>query len=382
MKHTLSKTVLASSILCMALSSCQNYQRRTTYNNGHAVPNTVVLEKEFQVNPVQVKTVSPVIEMAPTITASTSFETTPHVHIEEVELAIPEVPAVPEIAVVVPAEPVEVLVPKEPMAVIPAVKPFEDTKPVFQKKKALTYKVKSGDNLSRIAYNHRISTQALIAANNLNPKKYLQIGQKLQIPGGKLRSRKELARLRKKKTKKTPYKVNFSSTKKKSAPKGIPANGIYTVKRGDNLWVVARRHNLHVAEIKAWNSLQSSSLKIGQKLKLTGSAQVAERVVAVVPKETEKIIDTTSVESDNTGTGQDTTDNKEVVSSNDATVVEVDPKKPEVEILPIDVLEGDTLESLANDYGSTVSLIKKYNPKIKSNEDIKEGDTLNIPTTN
>jgi membrane-bound lytic murein transglycosylase D len=46
-----------------------------------------------------------------------------------------------------------------------------------------TYTVVSNDSLSKIAAKHKIKTAALVAANNLDPKKPLQIGQKLVIPG-------------------------------------------------------------------------------------------------------------------------------------------------------------------------------------------------------
>ena len=59
-----------------------------------------------------------------------------------------------------------------------------------------------------------------------------------------------------------PAKPN--TIKKKSNNRWIT----YKVRSGDNLWTIARRHDLHVKDIKKWNSLSSNSLKPGQKLKL------------------------------------------------------------------------------------------------------------------
>ena len=42
----------------------------------------------------------------------------------------------------------------------------------------------------------------------------------------------------------------------------------YRVRSGDNLWTIARRNNIHVKDIKRWNSLKSNKLKPGQKLRL------------------------------------------------------------------------------------------------------------------
>ncbi|HPM75724.1 MAG TPA: penicillin-insensitive murein endopeptidase [bacterium] len=42
----------------------------------------------------------------------------------------------------------------------------------------------------------------------------------------------------------------------------------YTVRSGDNLWSIARRHGVHVKDIKRWNGLRSERLKPGQRLTL------------------------------------------------------------------------------------------------------------------
>lgn len=52
--------------------------------------------------------------------------------------------------------------------------------------------------------------------------------------------------------------------KKKSAYKRVR----YKVKPGDNLWSIARRHGVHVKDIKRWNGLKSDKLKPGQRLTL------------------------------------------------------------------------------------------------------------------
>lgn len=51
-----------------------------------------------------------------------------------------------------------------------------------KKKEAIAYQVKKGDSLSSIAARHNISVAALLRANRIDPKKPLQIGQRLAIP--------------------------------------------------------------------------------------------------------------------------------------------------------------------------------------------------------
>lgn len=55
----------------------------------------------------------------------------------------------------------------------------------------------------------------------------------------------------------------------------------YEVKQGDSLWKIARAHDMHVADIKADNGLESDSLQPGQQLKLVVTEPYVN-VVAVV----------------------------------------------------------------------------------------------------
>ncbi|MBR1564781.1 MAG: transglycosylase SLT domain-containing protein [Paludibacteraceae bacterium] len=51
---------------------------------------------------------------------------------------------------------------------------------------------------------------------------------------------------------------------------GLPATGAYTytVKKGDTLGAIAKKHKTTVAKIKKWNHLKSDMISIGQKLKM------------------------------------------------------------------------------------------------------------------
>ena len=73
---------------------------------------------------------------------------------------------------------------------------------------------------------------------------------------------------------------------------------IYTVKEGDNLWLIARRHDMYVDEIMRANQLESEALQPGDELILVRSqpyinvvAQVEGEKVETIPFETKTEID-------------------------------------------------------------------------------------------
>ena len=107
--------------------------------------------------------------------------------------------------------------------------------------KTESYKVQSGDTLSSIAIQSKMTLGELAELNKLNPSKGLLAGQVIKIPEG-------------------------SST---------PDS--YSVQSGDSLTSVANKYNLQVSQIAELNGLRDNSgLVVGQKLKLTGQAPVKE----------------------------------------------------------------------------------------------------------
>lgn len=97
-----------------------------------------------------------------------------------------------------------------------------------------TYTVKKGDTLSQIAYDNKITTSELKKANNLTSD-LLKIGQVLIIPS------------------KSTGEIN------------------YIVQKGDNLYTIANKYDTTVSDIKKLNNLSTNTLQIGQVLKIPGS---------------------------------------------------------------------------------------------------------------
>ena len=106
------------------------------------------------------------------------------------------------------------------------------------------YTVKSGDSLWSIARRHNMSTTQLASLNRLSKQKPLQIGQTLTVSH-------------------TPSSQNSTSA---TAPSQAQQKLKYTVRAGDSLYKIALRHGVSQSQLKKWNRLQGSMIKPGQTL--------------------------------------------------------------------------------------------------------------------
>jgi LysM repeat protein len=130
------------------------------------------------------------------------------------------------------------------------------------------YVVVKGDSLWKIAKKNGVTVKAIEAANpGVNPSK-LKVGQKLSIPGA---------------TGAAPATTGMTG----SAPAG--GAEIYVVKSGDTLTRIAKRYGITARAIQSENSLSTTRITVGQKLKIpakTESAPAAAPVPAAVPPAT------------------------------------------------------------------------------------------------
>lgn len=119
-------------------------------------------------------------------------------------------------------------------------------------KSGTTYVVKKGDTLSAIAKKYNTTTKKLIAWNSLKTTTIF-IGQKLYV------------------SEKKATATITTTVKKKTT--------VHTVKKGDTLTKVSKKYNVTIPNLKKWNGLSSTTIKVGQKLKLTAKAKATVKVV-------------------------------------------------------------------------------------------------------
>jgi membrane-bound lytic murein transglycosylase D len=108
------------------------------------------------------------------------------------------------------------------------------------------YKIRSGDSWWRISRRSGVPVSVLKRVNK-HGSNMLRPGQWVMIPSG-------------------------GSTRMVAGPgdDAGPMTGAYTVRRGDSLWDIARRHGTTVSAIKRANAMHSSMLRPGQRLKVPG----------------------------------------------------------------------------------------------------------------
>ncbi len=119
-----------------------------------------------------------------------------------------------------------------------------------------TYSVQKGDNLYSISKRFNVSVEDIMEANNL-PSIALQINQKLTIPSKNTVSR--------------PNNSNQSPETAKGSKINIPEYHI--VAKGDTLRKISQQYNVGLSELSNINNVDSTQLKIGQRILLKKIAQ-------------------------------------------------------------------------------------------------------------
>ncbi len=117
------------------------------------------------------------------------------------------------------------------------------------------HRIRSGETLGGIAHKYRTTPTVLKQANRLRGN-LIRAGHNLLIPVARksLRSYRQSADRRRQRSIKSPA----SGSRK-----------IYQVKKGDSLWSIARRKNLRISQISAWNGLnRGDPIRPGQRLTL------------------------------------------------------------------------------------------------------------------
>lgn len=171
---------------------------------------------------------------------------------------------------------------------------------------------------------------------------------------------------------------------------------IYTIKKGDSLYEIAKKYNTSVDAIKRYNNLTTNNLSIGQKIRIP--CNIEDNDDTVMPKyisytvkagdnlyNIAKKYNTTvdKIKRDNNLQSNNLTIGKILLiedTSDQSTIEECFGEEYEAPSSNITytVQKGDNLYSIANKYNTTVNEIKSLNNLTSNNLSI--GQQLRIPT--
>lgn len=123
----------------------------------------------------------------------------------------------------------------------------------FDSDSKVSYRVKSGDYLGKIARKYGVRVSQIKQWNGLRSNN-LRIGQRLTIYP------------------RTPAAVNSALNSDNSKPTSSQSSNTYTVKTGDSLWSISQKFpGVSVQNIRDWNDISGNNLKPGMKLKISKS---------------------------------------------------------------------------------------------------------------
>ena len=124
--------------------------------------------------------------------------------------------------------------------------------------------VKRGETIATIARKLKVNRVDLAEANYLRSTAKLQAGQKLIIP--RMPSAALLARASAGELEKTAETIVADVLSETTPVASDAAPRIYRVRAGDTLYEIAKRTGTTVNQLKSWNNLRGSTLKIGTRL--------------------------------------------------------------------------------------------------------------------
>ena len=157
-------------------------------------------------------------------------------------------------------------------------KPFQIVKPIvvqdsvntsqrLAQAKVRYYRVKRGDNLISIAKKYDVAVEDLKKWNNINGN-WVAYGKNLKINATDVEQK--TTAVAKAKTIKDSIKTSIAS--------------FYVVQKGDNLSAIAKKFNTTVADIQEWNKLSSTNVSLGASLQVVQNPTEKEEVIDTVER--------------------------------------------------------------------------------------------------
>lgn len=283
------------------------------------------------------------------------------------------------------------------------------------------YKVQRGDTLSSIATKSKISLAELAELNNLKANSHVQLGQTIKVPAGLsvpeqyvVKSGDSLNAIASKYNLQTGYladlnglsrtaglragqRLKLTGTVEEEAPTKPSKNTkeetpeTYTVKSGDSLGNIANRYHLQLDYLASLNGLsRTSSVRVGQRLKLTGDVPTVETAKVDTKSSTKTVAAGKNTERYTVKSGESLNSIASRAGISVRELAEMNALKASANlqrgqniVIPKTVVEykvkrGDTLIGLASKYGLETNFLAELNNLTPSTQ-LRIGDVIKVP---
>lgn len=283
------------------------------------------------------------------------------------------------------------------------------------------YKVQRGDTLSSIATKSKISLAELAELNNLKANSHVQLGQTIKVPAGLsvpeqyvVKSGDSLNAIASKYNLQTGYladlnglsrtaglragqRLKLTGTVEEEAPTKPSKNTkeetpeTYTVKSGDSLGNIANRYHLQLDYLASLNGLsRTSSVRVGQRLKLTGDVPTVETAKVDAKSSTKTVAAGKNTERYTVKSGESLNSIANRAGISVRELAEMNALKASANlqrgqniVIPKTVVEykvkrGDTLIGLASKYGLETNFLAELNNLTPSTQ-LRIGDVIKVP---
>ena len=172
-------------------------------------------------------------------------------------------------------------------------KTFTTEKVVTYKDVTKTHKVKSGDNIGEIASKYDVSVADIKKWNKLKSNN-IMAGANLKI----VKNEKVVSTIRKEVKSEAvvynePKTIKADKAKKEDVTTSDEKHeSYYVVQKGDNLSSIARSRDITVQQLKEWNNLIDTNVKLGSQLIISNqsTSQNEEEVAATQTKSIEHVV--------------------------------------------------------------------------------------------
>ena len=248
----------------------------------------------------------------------------------------------------------------------------------------LTYTVKKGDSLWKIARSYGVSIDELVVYNKIAKDKVLLPGSTINIPpGGRVLAPSEIKPVKPRKASATTAKRASTASKPAARKAEVPSDGWYVVKSGDSLGSIASRFQVKMQDLAKLNNIQRPYIiRAGQRMKIPGGKVDLAPVAASAQKSAPvpvAPVDKAAQQKEADAILKNIPDGSTSTASEKSLLKELDINLDFGKTKNIEVLEDTNIDAFSVKHGVKVQDIRRLNPEIGPDGKLYKGNIVMIP---